>query len=61
MLVLSRKEGERIFIGEDIVITVVAFKGGAVRLGFDAPKEVQIRREEVDPNSGPRPTAPVTP
>ncbi len=47
MLVLSRKEGERIVIGPDIVISVVAVQGGRVKLGISAPSEVPIHREEV--------------
>ncbi len=47
MLVLSRKEGERIVIGRDIVITVVKSCGKRVRLGVTAPKGIPINREEV--------------
>jgi carbon storage regulator len=47
MLVLSRKKGERILIGDDIVLTVTAVCGRTVRLGVHAPKEVSIHREEV--------------
>jgi len=47
MLVLSRKEGERIVIGERIVMTVVEMRGGRVRLAFDAPPEVAIHRQEI--------------
>ena len=47
MLVLSRKEGERICIGENIVVTVVAIRGDRVRLGFEGPREVPIHREEI--------------
>ena len=47
MLVLSRKRGERIVIGNGIVVTVVAVHGDRVRLGFDAPAEVPIHREEI--------------
>ena len=49
MLVLSRKVEEKILIGNDIVITVVAVKGGKVRLGFDAPSELKILRDECLP------------
>ncbi len=49
MLVLSRKSGERIHIGKDIVLTVVAVKGNRVRLAFEAPESVRIHREEVLP------------
>lgn len=47
MLVLSRKQDERILIGEDIVITVVRIGDGKVRLGIDAPRSVPIHREEI--------------
>ena len=47
MLVLSRKENERLFIGENIVVTIVRIAGGLVRLGIEAPPEIQIQREEV--------------
>lgn len=47
MLVLSRKKSERIFIGDDIVLTVTQIQGDKVRLGIDAPPEIKILREEV--------------
>ncbi len=47
MLVLSRKKGERIHIDERIVLTVLEARNGRVRLGFEAPEEVAIFREEV--------------
>lgn len=48
MLMLSRKKGERIRIGDDITITVVEFRsGGKVRIGIVAPKDVPVHREEV--------------
>lgn len=47
MLVLSRKKGERIVIGDDIEVVVVAVEGSRVRLAFSAPAEVPIRRQEV--------------
>lgn len=47
MLVLSRKPGERIFIGDDIVITIVRIGPATVRLGIEAPKEMNIAREEL--------------
>lgn len=47
MLVLSRKIGERILIGEDIAITVVRITGGGVRLGIEAPNELPVIREEL--------------
>jgi carbon storage regulator len=47
MLVLTRKQGERIRIGDDIVITVVRTKGKAVRLGIQAPTHVPVLRGEI--------------
>ena len=47
MLVLSRKDSERIYIGDAIVVTVVKIQGGIVRLGINAPPEIQIAREEL--------------
>ena len=47
MLVLSRKQGERIVIGRDIAITVIEARDGRVRLGFEAPQETPIHRQEV--------------
>jgi carbon storage regulator len=47
MLVLSRKISERIRIGDSIVLTVVKVSGGNVRLGIEAPPEVQILRDEL--------------
>ncbi len=47
MLVLSRKEGERIFIGESIVVTIVRIQGDRVRIGVEAPSDVPVMREEL--------------
>jgi carbon storage regulator len=47
MLVLSRKIGERIWIGDDIAVTVVRITGGGVRLGIEAPSELPVIREEL--------------
>ena len=47
MLVLSRKAGERIWIGDDISVTVVRISGGGVRIGIEAPKELPVVREEL--------------
>ena len=55
MLVLSRKVGEEIVIGNDIRVRVVAIQGNQIRLGFTAPKEVPIQREELlRPDRAPR-------
>ncbi len=47
MLVVSRKIGERILIGDKIAITVVKVSSGAVRIGIDAPAELAVMREEL--------------
>jgi carbon storage regulator len=47
MLVLSRRVGERLMIGDDIVVTVIEVRGDGVRLGIDAPREVRVHRAEV--------------
>jgi carbon storage regulator len=47
VLVLTRKHGEKLLIGEDIVITVLDTRGDSVRLGIDAPRGVSIQRIEV--------------
>lgn len=47
MLVLSRKIGERIWIGDDIAVTVVRITGGGVRIGIEAPNEMPVVREEL--------------
>jgi carbon storage regulator len=47
MLVLSRKKGQSIIIGDNIEITVVEIQGDTVRIGINAPREVAIHRQEV--------------
>ncbi len=47
MLVLSRKKGERICIGEHIEVSVIAIRGNCVKLAFAAPQDVSIRRAEL--------------
>ncbi len=47
MLVLTRAQGERIVIGDNIVVMVVGTKNGRYRIGIEAPPEVQVDREEV--------------
>jgi carbon storage regulator len=49
MLVLTRKEGESVHIGGNIVVTVVATTGSRVRLGIEAPRNTSIRRNELPP------------
>jgi carbon storage regulator len=47
MLVLSRKVGEKVFIGENISVTIVRIAQGVVRIGIDAPENLPIVREEI--------------
>jgi carbon storage regulator len=47
MLVLSRKRGESVVIGNGITVTILDVKGDRIRLGFEAPAEVTIHRQEV--------------
>ena len=47
MLVLSRKVGESLVIGEDITVRVVEVRGDVVRLGIDAPRSVSVQRQEL--------------
>ena len=47
MLVLTRKDGEAVAIGDDITVTIVSIQGGQVRVGIDAPHEAEVHREEV--------------
>ncbi len=55
MLVLSRKQTEKINIGDDLVITVLSIKGNSIRIGIDAPTNVSIRRSELDNETEPKP------
>lgn len=50
MLVLSRKVGQRILIGDQIVVTVVRVAPGTVRIGIEAPDHLSIVREEIKPD-----------
>lgn len=47
MLILTRKLGERITIGDDIVLTLLEIRGSQVKLGIEAPKSVSIHRQEI--------------
>ena len=47
MLVLTRKPGERILIGDDIVVTILDVRGDGIRVGVDAPRGIKIQREEI--------------
>ena len=50
MLVLSRKESEKIILGDEIVLTIVRVSGDRVRLGIQAPKDMLILRQELESN-----------
>jgi carbon storage regulator len=65
MLVLSRKVGERVWIGDKISVTIVRVAQGVVRVGIDAPEEMPIVREELrrqmlEDNGAPQPCLPRT-
>lgn len=47
MLILTRRIGETIMVGDDVKVTVLGVKGNQVRLGVDAPKDVAVHREEI--------------
>ncbi len=47
MLILTRRIGEAVVIGDDVKLTVLGVRGNQVRLGIDAPKDVSVHREEI--------------
>lgn len=47
MLILTRRVGEKLVIGENVIVTVLGVKGNQIRIGIDAPSEVQVHREEI--------------
>jgi len=47
MLILTRRVGESVVIGEDVTVTVLGVKGNQVRIGINAPKTVSVHREEI--------------
>ena len=47
MLILTRRVGEKLVIGENVTVTVLGVKGNQVRIGIDAPRDVTVHREEV--------------
>ncbi len=54
MLVLSRREGERVKLGDSIVVTVVRVTGEKVRLGIEAPSGILVLRGELSPHGSPQ-------
>ena len=47
MLILTRRVGEKLVIGENVIVTVLGVKGNQIRIGIDAPAEIQVHREEI--------------
>lgn len=47
MLILTRRVGETLVVGDDVTVTVLGVKGNQVRLGVNAPKDVSVHREEI--------------
>ena len=47
MLILTRRIGESLIIGDDVIVNILNVKGNQVRIGIDAPKEISIHREEI--------------
>ncbi len=51
MLILTRRAGEMLMIGDDVAITILGVKRGQVKVGIDAPKDIPVYREEIYPHA----------
>ena len=60
MLVLSRREGEAIQIGDDVWVTIVRIRGSAVRIGIEAPRSMKVLRDDLDEFEQPPELGPVS-
>jgi carbon storage regulator len=47
VLVLTRRVGEKLVIGENVTVTILGVKGNQIRIGIDAPRDIQVNREEI--------------
>lgn len=47
MLILTRRVGEKLIIGDDVIVTILSLKGNQIRIGIDAPREIKVHRQEV--------------
>ena len=47
MLVLTRRVGEKLVIGDNVTVTILGVTGNQIRIGIDAPREIQVHREEI--------------
>lgn len=47
MLILTRKVGEKLIIGDNVTVSILSLKGNQIRIGIDAPRDIEINREEI--------------
>jgi carbon storage regulator len=47
MLILTRRVGEKLIIGENVTVTILGVKGNQIRIGIDAPRDITVNREEI--------------
>jgi carbon storage regulator len=57
MLILSRKEAEKVYLGNDIVLTIIRVAGDKVRIGIEAPSDVRVLRNELQKHDEPKEVA----